>query len=171
MSMPVMEQNPKEFNLFLDKIEELQIESILEIGVFRGGTLAQFGQRFPYCTIIGVDPNPQIERWAPEWGGINLVIGLSQSPDIRREVISRNDNRPFDIIWIDGDHKEEAVRADWEFAKNNCRKVVAFHDIIDSNNEMIEVYRLWNELEADERYNTEVISFSGGCWGIGMVYL
>lgn len=171
MTMPLIEQNEREFNELLDAIEVLQIESILEIGVFRGGTLSRLSSRFPYATVIGIDPNPMIERWAPEWGDMHLIIGMSQDAETRRKALRHNEDRLFDVIWIDGDHMFEAVELDWYWAKDHARKMVAFHDIKDHNNDMIEVYRVWDQIHADERYNTREISHEGEVWGIGVVYL
>lgn len=168
---PEVEQDISEFDTFMDTIEALQIESILEIGVFRGGTITRLGARFPYCTIVGIDPAPQIERWSPEWGTIQLIYGKSQDTETRAKAIHANNNRKFDIIWIDGDHEIEPVKEDWLWAAANARKAVAFHDIVNNGNPMIEVWQLWDSIHASPMYKTKEIRLNGECWGIGVVYL
>jgi hypothetical protein len=168
---PEIEQDITEFEVLLDTAERLQIESILEIGVYRGGTLARWGVRFPYCRIIGIDPAPQIERWDPVFGEMILIYGKSQDQETRARAIHANDNRPFDVIWIDGDHEYEAVKSDWEWAKQHAKKLVAFHDINSRNNTMIEVNQLWNEIGASKEYRLQDVSHCLDAWGIGMVFL
>lgn len=168
---PEIEQDISEFEVLLTICEEAQIESILEIGVYRGGTLARWGVRFPYCRIIGIDPAPQIERWDPVFGEMTLVYGKSQDVSTRSQAIHANDNRPFDVIWIDGDHSYEAVKEDWLWAKRSARKIVAFHDISSRNNDMIEVNQLWNEIGESKEYKMQDICHTIDAWGIGVVYL
>lgn len=171
MNFPGAAQDDVEFETLLDIIEDLQVESILEIGVWRGGTLAQFGARFPYATIVGIDPAPQIERWSPEWGELHLVTGKSQDEETRGKAITENNHRKFDIVWIDGDHEFEAVTADWVWGNKIAKKAVAFHDIVDSNNPMIEVWRVWDRLRAAFPSSTREIKNAGGNYGIGIIYL
>lgn len=165
-----MEQDEMEFNHFLNLIELQQIESILEIGVFEGGTLARFCHRFPYATVIGIDPDPKIAEWR-SYGDLLLVYGKSQDHRARSKAISLNNSRPFDVIFIDGDHEDSAVREDWNWAKQNARKIVAFHDINSQNNDMIQVRPLWNEICTSHEYKVEEISHVMDAWGIGVVYL
>lgn len=167
---PDAAQDPDEFAALLDVIERENIESILEIGVFKGGTLARFGARFPYANVVGIDPAPQFEHWRDAWGDLNLVYGLSQDPQVRARAIRKNFDRPFDVVHIDGDHVEAAVRADWEWARTVARKIVAFHDINAIANGMIDVYKLWLELEADPGYKTQRIGHQEQL-GIGVVFM
>lgn len=172
MNFPSMAQDEWEFGKFLDLIESLTIESILEIGIWHGGTLARFGHRFPYATIVGIDPAPQVERWAPEWGSVNFIYGKSQDESVRGQAITANQHRKFDVIWIDGDHEFLPCLEDWEWARQWANKAVAFHDIIDSNNPMIEVWQLWNTLHRDPAYNTiEITRHESNNYGIGVVLL
>ena len=171
MIFPSIAQNENEFEHFLDDIEKLNIESILEIGVWHGGTLARFGHRFPYCTIVGIDPTPQIERWSVEWGNVNFIYGKSQDESIRGQAITANAGRKFDVIFIDGDHEYEPCVKDWLWAASNAKKVIAFHDIRDSKNDMIQVHILWDEIHASPMWKTKEISYDGMNYGIGIVYL
>lgn len=56
IELPGMDQNEREFIALLDLLERAGVESILEVGVFQGGTIARFARRFPYATIVGIDP-------------------------------------------------------------------------------------------------------------------
>src|SRR5215469_2280117 len=170
MQFPSMAQEEWEFAQFLNKIDDLTIESILEIGIWHGGTLARFGQRFPYATIVGIDPAPQIEKWHPEWGAVQFIYGKSQEISTRGQAITANYGRKFDVIWIDGDHELEPCTEDWTWALTHANKAIAFHDIIDSNNDMIEVWKLWNIIHADPNFETEEITrHDSNNYGIGIV--
>jgi predicted O-methyltransferase YrrM len=69
---------------------------------------------------------------------------------------------PYDLVFIDGDHDYEGVKADWE--RYGCMgRMVAFHDIAHPDHE---VKRLWAEIKAagcatDERVESGM--------GIGLV--
>lgn len=171
MELPSIAQNINEFEILLDEMEKLSIESILEIGIWHGGTLARFGQRFPYCTIVGIDPAPQIERWHPEWGAVNIIYGKSQDDAIRGQAITANMHRKFDVIWIDGDHEYGPLVEDWKWAASNAKKMIAMHDIVDSHNDMIQVHMLWDSIHASPMWKTREIKQDGGNYGIGIVYL
>jgi hypothetical protein len=172
MNLPGAAQDEWEFGQFLNVIDDLTIESILEIGVWQGGTLARFGQRFPYATIVGIDPAPQLERWAPEWGNMHLITGKSQDEQTRAKALTENYHRKFDVIWIDGDHEIGPCTEDWTWALRFANKAIAFHDIIDSNNSMIEVWRLWNVIHADPNFRTmEINRHDSNNYGIGVVFL
>jgi hypothetical protein len=173
MIFPSMAQDEWEFGKLLDEIAKLdEIESILEIGVWSGGTLARFGNSFPFATLVGIDPAPQLERWNPEWGEVHFVYGKSQDNSVRGQALTINQHRKFSIIHIDGDHEYDAVHEDWTWAASNARKMIIFHDIIDSNNDMIQVWQIWNSIHASPMWRTkEITRHDSNNYGIGIVYL
>lgn len=172
VQFPSAAQDEIEFGQLLDEMEKLQIESILEIGVWHGGTLARFGHRFPYCTIVGIDPAPQVERWDPKWGAVSFIYGRSQDESTRGQALTVNEHRKFDVIHIDGDHEYDAVVKDWLWSASNAKKLIAFHDIIDSNNPMIQVHILWDEIHRSPMWRTkEIKRHDSNNYGIGLVYL
>lgn len=173
MNLPEMAQNEQEFNDFLELLTKEPIESILEIGSWQGGTLARFGARFPFANLVSIDPSAQIEKWSPEWGAVHFVVGKSQDQAVRNKAIEVNDYRKFTVTFIDGDHEIEPCTQDWLWAREITSKIVAFHDIADSNNPMIEVWKLWNSIQHQSfpMYRTKEIRNDGANYGIGVVYL
>lgn len=171
---PEMAQNPGEFSALLGHIQRLEpgVESILEFGVWQGGTLARFAHAFPWATVVGIDPNPMITHWnGREWGNLNIVYGASQSHDALQRALSLNQSRPFDVVHIDGDHTYDNAKADWEWARTHAKKLVAIHDVNSVGNSAIDCRTLWHEiLETD--YECVTIGGGGdGYYGIGVVWL
>lgn len=172
VNYPSLAQDEWEFGCLLDEMDKLTIESILEIGVWHGGSLARFGHRFPYCIIVGIDPAPQIERWDPKWGAVSFVYGDSQDESIRGQALTLNKHRKFDVIHIDGDHHLDAVKKDWVWAAANATQLIAIHDIVDSNNPDLQVHILWEGIRDSPMFKTkEIIRGDSRNYGYGLVYL
>lgn len=74
---------------------------------------------------------------------------------------------PFDLVFIDGDHRYEGVKQDWE-NYGPMGRVVVFHDIvehpIDARNRP-EVYKLWEEIKG----NKSKFIGEGSLMGLGIV--
>lgn len=120
--------------LIYSLIHEYDIKSFLEIGFGRGyGTLCAAMAMYENGggTIKTIDPNfdqNHIERlkqaFPKEWFDmIEFASGYSQ------EYLSNNDEK-YDFIYIDGDHRYEAVKQDWELCKDRYEKILLFDDYI-----------------------------------------
>lgn len=180
-NLPPYEQDPAEFAALLGLLEREQVTSILEVGVFQGGTLARFQARFPRAVVVGIDPRPMIKPAPPitTLHFIPLVLGASQDPQVRQRARSYNGGENFDFVFIDGDHTAPAARTDWEWARDEARKLVAFHDVDSMDNPSIEVNALWREIIGEfsphgvvsKHYRTETISNGQPGNGIGVVWI
>jgi hypothetical protein len=74
---------------------------MLEIGIFRGGSLQMWKEYFGEdAEIVGVDINPDCKKY--EEAGVRIRIGSQEDPDFLKEVIA--EFGPFDIILDDGGH-------------------------------------------------------------------
>ena len=135
------------------------IKSFLEIGFGRGyGTLcaAMAMQENGGGTITTIDPNfdyDHIDRikqaFPKEWFDmINFV------PDYSQRHLSENDES-FDFVFIDGDHRYEAVKRDWELCKDRYNKILLFDDYIPigtPNTDVdIECSKLIDDIEDDSK--------------------
>ena len=75
--------------------------TVLEIGVFRGGSLSMWQKYFgPQAKIIGIDINPDCKKFERE--NIKIYIGDQTNEDFLHSILVDND-KP-DIIIDDGGH-------------------------------------------------------------------
>ena len=86
--------------------------TIVEIGVFQGGSL-QMWQRFfgPMATIVGIDINPECLRH--EEPGIHIRVGDQGDPAFLQSVV--DEFGAPDIVIDDGSHRMEHIRESFLF--------------------------------------------------------
>ena len=97
---------------------------------------------------------------------IELILGNSLDQETIDKVKSLG---PFDIALLDGDHRYEGIRGDFEAYSPLCN-VVAFHDIVGhgqrhSEGIYVEVPRFWDEIK---HTNCVEIIEEGSKMGIGI---
>lgn len=145
---------------YLTRKEEFN--SVLEIGFGRGYSTLCMAKAMCDHGIDGkittVDPNlneeflNQLTKIFPgEWfQKIDFVRSTSD------DYYNNNPDKKFDFVYIDGDHRYEAVKNDWAYAKKSFNKNVLFDDYIfgDRQQKDIECSRAINEIEG---FNKEVI--------------
>lgn len=103
----------------------------------------------------------------------SCIFGDSQATGTLQIAQGRG---PYDAILIDGDHRYEGVKADWENYQRMGR-LIAFHDIVGfdqrekkENGAEVEVPRLWAEIKASGKRTQEFID-EGSKMGIGVVWM
>jgi len=169
---PDMLQNHVEFQQLHELYTERQPARVLEVGVGEGGTLWRWlNSAAAGARIVALDDRHQnrnhYDDWVPADVELVVITGSSHDPDILIEVA---EERPFDWIFLDADHHDHAIRADWRHfaAMTTDDAIIALHDIAPSNDPTIHVDQLWRELA--HRHRTAEYRVPGGP-GIGVVFL
>jgi predicted O-methyltransferase YrrM len=150
--------------------------AVCEIGVAAGGTsfvLTGMAASDAIVVLVELAFPPGRERALRAFGrarqSVVCVGGDSHTDEIRARVERALDARPLDVLFIDGDHRYEGVRADFERYTPLVRHggIVAFHDIVpdartvrgvDTGTHTGGVPVFWREIRGEFRETWEVIA-------------
>lgn len=167
-----MLQNHVEFQQLLDLYTVREPRRVLEVGADQGGTLWRWlTYAVDGATIVSLDDrhlnHASYAEWTPAGVELVTITGSSHDPDILIDVAAY---RPYDFIFLDADHHDLAIRADWRHysAMAAPGAAIAFHDIAPSSDPTIHVDEFWFEL--GHEHETVEFCVPGGP-GIGVVYL
>lgn len=157
----------------------LQPRVILEIGTAFGGTLFIWSQLASElvisCDIADKTIQNDFYRKFPPPGSdctVELLTGNSHAPDFRKRVSNLLGERKVDFLFIDGDHSEAGVTADYHDYRDLVRPggIIAFHDIVEKqllkNNQ---VYHLWKRLRNEAVTEEYVNDPNQVGYGIGII--
>lgn len=158
-------QHHSEISGFVDLLKREGVRSYLEIGSKFGGSLWRVGFALPKGSrVVSIDlphgdesfkvTKPALEACVARLREIgqdaHVHIGDSAAPDA---VAFATALGPFDCVFIDANHTEPYVRADWA-NYGPLGRMVAFHDIgwIEPQNfpvhkMKIDVPKVWRELK------------------------
>jgi len=129
-----LEQNAWEFNEFCKFLTLNKIKSILEIGMAQGKFKEFMTNELNIkCEGIDIGNNPFVD-----------YVGKSSLKKIINKV------GEYDLIFVDGDHSYEAVKADYKNYKSKC-KFMAFHDMLGLR-DCEGVAKLWAELKKEHTH-------------------
>lgn len=122
----------------------LRARRVVEIGVYEGASAAALaqamgpGQELHLIDPFGRQPTALPGGWAATERATRRVVARAagrDGPSVRWHVARSQDvvrgwTDPVDLVFVDGDHAEAAVRADWEgwHAHVACGGHVLFHD-------------------------------------------
>jgi len=164
-------QWPWEIQQAYSIVKEKKPSKILEIGCLYGGTLAIWLSCLDgEGTVVGIDPN--IDDVREYLNDPRLVLIKSRSNE-HKAIIKAMEYRPFDVLFIDGDHSYDGAREDFIVYGDMVRPggLIILHDI-DTFRDDVGVPKLWEEIKL--RHDTlDIIGkhaddIPGG--GIGIVY-
>jgi hypothetical protein len=164
-------QKHEELAGFLALVADIEpLNIIVEVGAFYGGTLwawQQLGAR-----VIGVDLPPAGYPDGPNVNaaGMTVILGDSHDPATVNQLVTELAGEPIDMLFIDGDHTYEGVKADYELYSPLVRPggVIGFHDICTHPTmPFIEVDKFWLSLLGDKE---EIVCPPYTWGGIGVIH-
>lgn len=145
-------------------IKNYECKDFLEIGFGRGYSTFCAAKTMCDLNIDGkittVDPNlnekflNQLYSIFPKQWFEKINFIKSTSEDFYKKSKSEN----YDLIYIDGDHRYEYVKKDWEFAKSRFKKFVIFDDyhLPTKKEKDIECSKLIDEID-EKKFKKELI--------------
>lgn len=172
---PSTNQQPGELARFVEILLEHKVKSYLEIGAKHGATFKEIVTTLGAFGVAVDLPNgpwggnsrANLIKVCREVGGVP-VFGDSSDPQVISKVKSLG---PFDCVFIDADHRYEAVKRDF---LNYKSKITAFHDIdgrgITLRDMEIGVPRFWDEIKGDYEYEEIICPSDDRKMGIGVLY-
>jgi predicted O-methyltransferase YrrM len=180
-------QVPSELRALLELLATDPPRAVLEIGTGRGGTLFLFAAvARPDAVLVSIDAaDAEIfggrraykrrVRLYRALGGpdqrVAFTLGDSHSEKTLARVVDELGGEPLDFLFIDGDHTEEGVEADFRMYSPFVRKggLVAFHDIVPGPAEYVGgVPEFWQRMR-DGNSLEFVEDWGSGCCGIGVL--
>jgi predicted O-methyltransferase YrrM len=184
-----------EISQLLRRVEEIKPQHILEIGTANGGTLFLFAHAAAQNGhLISVDlPGGEFGDGYPIWRvplyrsfampgqRIDLLRADSHSVVTRQKIEQLLQETKLDFLFIDGDHRYEGVKADFEMYAPLVRPggLIAFHDITEFNYDLghggstpespFGVKRFWDEIKTRFEH-VEFIENPRGNFGLGVLW-
>jgi predicted O-methyltransferase YrrM len=179
-------QMPMEISGLVERLRRLQPRTFVEVGTHKGGNSFLFAHAVPGNEIgIGIDLCVQNAAKLKHFSRPNQIYhalhGDSQTAQMRERVRRLLKGRPLDFLFIDGDHRYEGAKADFELYSPLVRPggLIAFHDICPDHKTLYgketgcyagEVYKLWAELKQQYPEHEELIQAQGqDGFGIGIL--
>jgi predicted O-methyltransferase YrrM len=179
-------QIDSEITGLLQLATERQVRRVLEIGTAQGGTTFLLSRAIPSTGwILTIDLLPRhssVLRFltAPR-PAFHALGGSSSHPRTLRRVATLLGNEKVDLLFIDGDHSYEGVKADFQLYSPWVRPggLVVFHDIVPAaetgaptagHRWVGGVPRFWNEIKPQGARSWEFVeSWTQGGFGIGVI--
>jgi predicted O-methyltransferase YrrM len=184
-------QKVTELESLLALIRDRRPRTVVEIGTHRGGTLFALCQvADPAALVVSIDlpkglfgggySRQDAKRFQEFARPDQQLMTLRRNSHSRRTVRRLKkllQGRPIDFLMIDGDHRYDGVKRDWEIYEPMVASggLIAFHDILEHPDQPLsQVDRFWGEI-APERRTVEFIEpahdWGHGKWGgIGVVF-
>lgn len=165
----------EEFVPLLEFIQERNPKNLVEIGSSSGFSMMGFskvvsGKKISIDLPDGLFGGQSLQGiearnsyWQTYIKDIFMIVGNSQDPQVIKCAADILGEEKTDVLFIDGDHRYEGVKADYENYKSMVNKggIIIFHDInvhpapTESWQLPVGVNQLWNELQGEKiEFNT-----------------
>lgn len=174
-------QIPSEITRLAQAVQAIEPRIILEIGAASGGTALIWStlasERVITCDLQDMSHQAPLFTKLPPPGSnctVTLLSGDSHDPNFKARVARELVGRQVDFLFIDGDHTEQGVTADYLDYKEFVRPggLIAFHDIVEHQPlPTNQVYHLWKRLKPLAA-TEEFVNDPGQCgFGIGVLHV
>lgn len=160
-------------------VEKLEPRIVLEIGTAYGGTLLIWSrlasEEVISCDIESKSISGILYRSFPPPGSscaVTLLTGDSHRPEFKQKIANKLAGRKVDFLFIDGDHTETGVAADYHDYREFVRPggIIAFHDIVERQHlSTNQVYHFWKRLKREARTEEFINDPDQTGYGIGIV--
>ena len=178
-------QNPAEIGALCDLLRLNPPQVIVEIGTSQGGTLYLFSRLVaPGGLVISIDKPGEPGSVRAVMRSVYQTFGKSRGTKVialdrdshcsetHAELERLLAGRSIDLLFIDGDHRYEGVKADYltyrQWVADNG--IIALHDIaIREQHRTIQVPRFWQELKSSSLSYEEFVACPGNSPGIGII--
>ena len=173
-------QKLTEFAELIRLLSERELNVVVEIGTAHGGTYwAWCRLATPAAHLISVDLpghdewDARVRSYPRPTQAQTLIRADSHDPETVRSLDGLRGT--VDLLFIDGDHSYDGVRADFESYSPLVRPggLIAFHDVESANHPASQVDRFWTQLR--DLYDTRELIDSAddehsGRYGIGVIF-
>lgn len=166
------------------RVAQVDPKIIVEVGTRNGGSLLLWTQmaRQPEL-IVSIDLPDGYSRDRERLyrvfnknkpgSQLELLRADSQQEASVQMLVPLLNNHPIDFLFIDGDHRYDGVKRDYELYMPLVRPggLIAFHDIRPSTyDRTAEVYRLWEEIKSSGAICEEIVHEPySGRYGFGLL--
>ena len=162
-------------------VKSINPKTILEIGTCNGGTFFIWANLASDLAIT-CDLNKSkirdelYQSFPPPESKCKVIplAGDSHKQAFLETVKVSLDGNQVDFLFIDGDHTEEGVRADYNMYSPLVRSggIIAFHDILEKQPiPGNQVFYFWDEIKKSTNTEEFVKDYSQTGFGIGIIYV
>lgn len=172
-------QIPTEIMQLAKAVQAINPKIIVEIGTARGGTLLIWSylasRRVITCDLNDMSlQRPLFSRFAPpdSYCQVTLLSGNSHEASFKARLARELNGEKADFMFIDGDHTESGVEADYNDYKEFVRPggLIAFHDIVEKQPfPTNQVYHLWKRIKVGADVQEFVADPNQCGFGIGLL--
>ncbi|NBW19279.1 MAG: class I SAM-dependent methyltransferase [Caulobacteraceae bacterium] len=138
-------------------LKNIEVSSILEIGVLRGESLRAWSKIYPNAEIHGIDI---VSSLLFEEGNIKTFLVDQSSPESLNQFLIETDNKKYDFILDDGSHVFEHAKTSFEVLFDSLKNngVYLIEDVVKVSNGWQQTIIDWHEfLETIPNIKYEII--------------